>query len=112
MLHPIIYLALLVTISVVSALYAASCLRAGVRVRSIMFKVGVAAAACIFVLGIPAGTFRSHGFDVPWWAFGLLGGIGMLLAAVAVISVSWLYKGLRGHNKAMRATCETHARDG
>lgn len=97
MLHPIVYLALLVTIAVVSALYAASCLRAGVRVRAIMSKVGVAAAACIFVLGIPAGTFHSHGFDVPWWAFGLLGSIGMLLAAVAAISVLWLYKKLKGH---------------
>jgi hypothetical protein len=92
MLGPIAYLVVLAAISLASGAYVAIRLRRGVRRGLVLLHVGLAALVCVFGLGIPVGNFYSHGFDIPWWGFGSLGGACMLLSAVLALLVTHVVK--------------------
>lgn len=111
MLGPIAYLIFVATGSVGSVTYVVVRLRRGARGGLVMLHIGLAALLCVIVLGIPAGNFYSHGFDIPWWTFGLFGSVCMLLSAVVALVVTRVVRREK-HNKPMQPTCETHAADG
>lgn len=88
MLGPIAYLVLLAAVSLVSGTYAAVRLLRGAHGGLVMLHVGLAALVCVVALGVPAGNFYSHGFDIPWWGFGLFGSVCMLLSAALAFLVA------------------------
>lgn len=98
MLRPITYLALVAIVALGSGTYVAMSLRRGTRGGLVMLHVGLAGLVCVFSLGIPAGNFYSHGFDVPWWGFGLFGSACMLLSAALAFVITRVVKREK-HNK-------------
>ena len=74
-------------------------------------RVGFIALVCGPMLGTATGSLYSHGFDIPWWSFGLFGSACMLLAAVLALVVSRLL-GLEKHNKPLQPIARGNARSG
>lgn len=92
MLRPIAYLVLVAIGCLGSATYVAVRLYRGARGGLVLLHVGLAALVCVFLLGILAGNLYSHGFDLPWWGFGLFGSVCMLLSAALAFVVTRVVK--------------------
>lgn len=111
MLEPITYLVLVGIGSLGSATYVAVRWRQGAPGSVVILHVGLTALLCAFLLGIGVGTFYSHGFDLPWWGFGLFGGVCMLLSAVLALVVSRLVRPDQ-HHKPLQPVARENARSG
>lgn len=88
MLGPMAYLVLVAIVSLSAGVYAAVRFHRGASVGLVMLQLALAALVCVFALGIPAGNFYSHGFDIPWWGFGAFGSMCMLVSAVLSLVVT------------------------
>lgn len=88
MLEPIAYLLLVTVASLSSATYVVLRSRQGARLGSVLLRVGIAAVLWALLLGAVAGSFYSHGFDMPWWVFGLFGSVCMLISALLAVLAS------------------------
>lgn len=111
MLEPITYLVLVGIGSLSSAIYVVVRLGRGARASVVIQHVGLSALLCGFLLGFAVGTFYSHGFDIPWWGFGLFAGVCMLLSAVLALVVSRL-AGPDKQNKPLQPIARENARSG
>jgi len=63
-----------------------------------VLKVATVAAAVLApLLGVFVGSFHSHGFDIPWWAFGAIISLLILLSVLVAGGAATLWKRHRQH---------------
>ncbi len=66
-------------------------LKRHVEIKRIIISSVCASILLIPPVGLYLGTWYSHGFDIPWWAFGILNSIVVVLITLIVISIAKLF---------------------
>lgn len=72
-------------------------LRKGRGIGGILKTVSWLVLFCMPLTGMIAGSFHSHGFDIPWWAFAVVGGLGVLGASL----IAWAANSLLGRSDSL-----------
>ncbi len=74
-------------LSVIATIWA---LKRNIQIKQIAISSVCASTVLVAPLGLYVGSWYSHGFDVPWWAFGILNSIVVVLISVSVIYLAKL----------------------
>ena len=75
-------------LSVIAAIWA---LKRNIEVKRIVISSVCASIVLVAPVGLYVGSWYSHGFDIPWWAFGILNSILVALISVSVIYLAKLF---------------------
>jgi hypothetical protein len=62
------------------------------RIKVCIRQISITSLAAIPSVGGLSGNFYSHGFDVPWWAFGIASGLCTLAVGVIVLFVAYNWR--------------------
>lgn len=80
-----IFIVLTVATCFISIPVAATSIRRGTSFLTTLKWGSVFCLGIGVVVGKLVGTFNSHGFDIPWWVFGLANSVATMLFIVATI---------------------------
>lgn len=75
----IIILCLTCVIAIAATVFS---LQRGASFRTILKWAAALSLLLVLITGMNIGTFYSHGFDIPWWAFGAGNGIATILCVL------------------------------
>lgn len=95
MFQVIAFFTLSISACIASGIFTARWISAGADPGTIFGRILLLALGAFFAVGVPTGTFYSHGLDFYWWYFGFVGGFGVLATSLLVYIAAWLLKRLK-----------------
>ncbi len=88
--------ALIISI-IMSILVSAISLKKGRSGKSLIKYSTLVSLIFIPIVGLGTGTFYSHGFDIPWWVFGVINSLSIILMSCFTLMIYQIFE--KKHNE-------------
>lgn len=88
------FLISIVSSALIAAIATALALKKNIKIKRILITSLYLSILSIPIAGFYVGTWPTHGFDIPWWFFGIINAIFILLVTLIVIFLARIFSGV------------------